>query len=100
MEKINVLNIKGEKVSDAKLSETVWSIEPNDAVIYDALVLARNIVDKVHQILKHVVKLVVVEESLGDKKELVVLDKEVQEHRIGLKVELYLDHIQETLIRK
>ena len=42
MEKINVLNIKGEKVSDAKLSETVWSIEPNDAVIYDALVLARN----------------------------------------------------------
>lgn len=42
MEKINVLNIKGEKVSDAKLSETVWNIEPNDAVIYDALVLARN----------------------------------------------------------
>lgn len=42
MEKINVLNIKGEKVSDAKLNETVWSIEPNDAVIYDALVLARN----------------------------------------------------------
>ena len=42
MEKINVLNIKGEKVSDAKLSETVWSIEPNDAVIYDALVLDRN----------------------------------------------------------
>ena len=42
MEKINVLNIKGEKVGDAKLSETVWSIEPNDAVIYDALVLARN----------------------------------------------------------
>lgn len=42
MGKVNVLNIKGEKVSDAKLNETVWSIEPNDAVIYDALVLTRN----------------------------------------------------------
>ena len=42
MEKINVLNIKGEKVNDIKLNESVWSIEPNDAVLYDALTLARN----------------------------------------------------------
>ena len=42
MEKTNVLNIKGEKVSDIKLNESVWSIEPNDAVLYDALTLARN----------------------------------------------------------
>jgi len=42
MEKTNVLNIKGEKVNDVKLNETVWSIEPNDAVLYDALTLARN----------------------------------------------------------
>ncbi len=42
MGKINVLNIKGEKANDFELNDTVWSIEPNDAVLYDALTLARN----------------------------------------------------------
>lgn len=42
MGKLSVLNIKGEKVKDITLSETVWTIEPNDAVLYDAITLARN----------------------------------------------------------
>ena len=42
MKKINVLNVKGEKTSDIALNEKVWGIEPNDAVIYDAVRLARN----------------------------------------------------------
>lgn len=42
MEKLSVLNIKGEKVKDITLSETVFGIEPNDAVLYDAITLARN----------------------------------------------------------
>lgn len=42
MEKIQVLNTKGEKVSDIKLNETVWGITPNDAVLYDAITLTRN----------------------------------------------------------
>src|SRR5574344_1803266 len=42
MNKISVLNINGEKVKDITLNETVWGIEPNDAVLYDAIVLARN----------------------------------------------------------
>ena len=42
MEKISVLNVKGEKVSDIALNENVWGIEPNDAVLYDAITLARN----------------------------------------------------------
>ena len=42
MKKIAVLNIKGEKVGDITLNENVWGIEPNDAVLYDALTLARN----------------------------------------------------------
>ena len=42
MEKVSVLNIKGEKVKDITLSETVWTSEPNDAVLYDAITLARN----------------------------------------------------------
>ncbi|MBR1376968.1 MAG: 50S ribosomal protein L4 [Bacilli bacterium] len=42
MKKLNVVNVKGEKVSDITLNEKVWGIEPNDAVIYDAVRLARN----------------------------------------------------------
>ena len=42
MTNISVLNQKGEKVKDITLSETVFGIEPNDAVLYDAITLARN----------------------------------------------------------
>ena len=42
MAKTSVLNIKGEKVSDITLNAEVWSIVPNDAVLYDAITLARN----------------------------------------------------------
>jgi large subunit ribosomal protein L4 len=42
MEKLSVLNIKGEKVKDITLNETVWGITPNDAVLYDAITLTRN----------------------------------------------------------
>ena len=42
MKNISVLNIKGEKVSDLTLNAEVWEIVPNDAVLYDAITLARN----------------------------------------------------------
>lgn len=42
MTNISVLNIKGEKVKDITLNENVFGIEPNDAVLYDAIVLSRN----------------------------------------------------------
>ena len=42
MGKLSVLNIKGEKVSDITLNKEVWEITPNDAVLYDAITLARN----------------------------------------------------------
>ena len=42
MKKVEIVNVKGEKVSDVALNEKVWGIEPNDAVIYDAVRLARN----------------------------------------------------------
>ncbi len=42
MEKMSVLNIKGEKVNDITLNAEVWGIVPNDAVLYDAITLARN----------------------------------------------------------
>ena len=42
MTKHSVINIKGEKVSDITLNKDVWGITPNDAVLYDAITLARN----------------------------------------------------------
>lgn len=41
MSKVALLNIKGEKLKDIDLEDKVWGIEPNDSVIYDAIVLAR-----------------------------------------------------------
>lgn len=42
MKKIEVLNINGEATSKIELNENIWGITPNDAVLYDALRLARN----------------------------------------------------------
>jgi len=42
MAKLSVLNTKGEKVKDITLNKEVFGIEPNDAVLYDAITLTRN----------------------------------------------------------
>ena len=42
MSKLSVLNTKGEKVKDITLSKEIWGIEPNDAVLYNAITLSRN----------------------------------------------------------
>ena len=39
--KIDVLSQKGEKVKDIKLEDNIFNIEPNDAVVKDAIVAAR-----------------------------------------------------------
>lgn len=41
MSKVSVLNIKGEKAKDITLNKDVWAIEPNDAVLYDAVILSQ-----------------------------------------------------------
>jgi large subunit ribosomal protein L4 len=41
MLKIALLNIKGEKVKDIQLNDTIFGIEPNDTVVYNAIVLAQ-----------------------------------------------------------
>ena len=42
MGKLSVLNLKGEKTSDISLYKELWEMEPNDAVLYDAITLSRN----------------------------------------------------------
>ena len=41
MKKIDLLNLEGEKVNELKLNEEIFSITPNDKVLYDAIILAR-----------------------------------------------------------
>ena len=41
MKKNNIINVKGEKVSDITLNENIFGIKPNDAVLYDAITLAQ-----------------------------------------------------------
>lgn len=41
MKKANVFNLKGEKINDVKLNETIFGITPNDKVLYDAIILGR-----------------------------------------------------------
>ena len=42
MKKQNIVDLSGKKVKDINLNENVWGITPNDAVLYDAITLARN----------------------------------------------------------
>lgn len=41
MKKVDLLNLKGEKVKELKLNENVFDITPNDKVLYDAIILSR-----------------------------------------------------------
>ena len=41
MEKIALLNLKGEKLKDINLDKEIFGIETNDKVLYDAIILTR-----------------------------------------------------------
>ena len=41
MKKVDIFNLKGEKINDVKLNENVFGITPNDKVLYDAINLGR-----------------------------------------------------------
>jgi len=40
MKKVELLNLKGEKVKDINLNEEVFGIKPNNAVLHDAIILS------------------------------------------------------------
>ena len=41
MKNVTLLNLKGEKTQEIKLNENVFGIEPNNKVLYDAVILSR-----------------------------------------------------------
>lgn len=56
MSKLSVMNTKGEKVKDITLNAEVWGVVPNDAVLYDAIRLAKNSLRQGTHETKHVAK--------------------------------------------
>ena len=68
MPKVDVYDIKGKKVSDIELADSVFGIEPNENIVHAVLVnyLANQRQEQ---------KFVVVVENHGDKKEQVEQDK-------------------------
>ena len=41
MAKTQVLNLKGDKVKDLALNDSVWAVEVNEPVMHDAIVLTQ-----------------------------------------------------------
>ena len=41
MSKMEIVNIKNEKVKDVNLKDNIWKNKPNDAVLYNAIILAQ-----------------------------------------------------------
>lgn len=41
MEKVAIVNLNGEKIKDFNLNNDIFGIEPNQKVLYDAIILAR-----------------------------------------------------------
>ena len=41
MKKVDIFNLKGEKINDVKLNDNIFGITPNDKVLYDAIILGR-----------------------------------------------------------
>ena len=37
MAKLNIINLKGEKVSDIKLNDSIWAVETNDSIVKRAI---------------------------------------------------------------
>ena len=84
MSKLDILNLKGEKVKDTKLNDNVFGVEPNDSVIYDAVVLY----NASQRQGTHSTKTRSEVSGGGrDKKELVMQDKVVSELYNGVMVE-------------
>ncbi len=41
MKKVDIFNLKGEKINDVKLNENIFGVTPNNKVLYDAIILGR-----------------------------------------------------------
>lgn len=91
MPKVTVLDMAGKEVSKIDLSDAVFGIEPNKAVMHD---MVKNYLANQRQGTQSAhnprLRFLVVVKNLGDKKVQVMLDKVLQELLNGHMAVLYL----------
>ena len=97
MTKVSVLSQTGSSVGEIELNDAIFGIEPNEAILFEALVQQRASLRQGNHKVKTVQKLLVVDANHGVKKEQVVHVKVQSVHHNGVAVELYLVQHQEAM---
>ena len=87
MANVSVYNIEGKEVGSIELNDAVFGVEVNEH-----LVIVRE-----HRALRHVQKFLVAEENLGDRRELVMQDRVLQELHSGQAAVSYSHQSQEII---
>ena len=89
MPTVGLFNTEAKQVGDIQLNDKVFAVEVNEAAMHQVVVALLANKRQGTQSAKEA------ESSLGDKRELVELDKDQSEHHNGSKVELYSHQSQE-----
>ncbi len=95
MPTVGLFNKEGNKIEDIQLNDKVFAVEVNADAMHQVVVALLAKRDKELNQLRLELRLEGAESSLGDKRELVELDKDQSEHHNGSKVELYSHQSQE-----
>ena len=95
MPKIKVLNMKGEEIKEIDLPEELFAATISEASVHQAVVNQLANKRQGTQSAKLVQRLEAAEESHGDKRVLVVLDKVLSDHLNGRVAVLFLHQSQE-----
>ena len=95
MPTVGLFNKEGNKIEDIQLNETIFAAEVNADAMHQVVVALLANKRQGTQSAKTRAEVEEAELSLGDKRELVELDKVQSEHHNGSKVELYSHQSQE-----
>lgn len=98
MPKVTLFNQTGSQVGDIELNESIFGIEPNNHVLFEAIIMQRALYVKELIKLKTVLKLQAVDVNLGNKKELDVRVKVLSVLHNGVAVALFLDQLQDLTL--
>ncbi len=97
MTKVTVLSQTGASVGEIELNDAIFGIEPNEAVLFDAVIAQRASLRQGNIKLKIALKFLVVVVNHGVKKELAVLVKDLSALHNGVVVVQYSDQHQEAI---
>ena len=87
---IKVIDQKGKSVGEVDLNKCIFEVEPNDSVVFEAIIRQRAGKRQVLMLLRIDQLLAVVVRNLGSKRVQDVLVKDLLEHHNGVVVVLYL----------